>query len=124
MQVLVVDDSPSMRAFIAGTLEAAFAAHVTESSNGFEALKVLPGKSFDVIIADINMPDINGLELLGYLKQHPAYSSIPVVVVSTAVSDGDRQRGLAAGAAAYMSKPLQPQELEDTLRSLLVVRDD
>jgi two-component system chemotaxis response regulator CheY len=123
MKILVVDDSPSMRSFIGGALESAFGAEITESGNGFEALKTLPGQRFDAIIADVNMPDINGLELLRYLKQHPAYRHIPVVIVSTEVDDTDRERGLSAGAAAYVTKPFEPEELEDVLRPLVSVTD-
>ena len=119
MKILVVDDSPSTRAFIGGTVERAFEAEVTESGTGFEALKVLPGRSFDAIIADVNMPDINGFELLRYLKAHPAYASIPVIIVSTQMAPTDRARGIEAGAAAYLTKPFQPQELEDALRALM-----
>lgn len=119
MKILIVDDSPSTRAFISGTVERAFEADVTESGTGFEALKVLPGRSFDAIIADVNMPDINGFELLRYLKAHPAYESIPVIIISTQISDEDRTRGLEAGARAYLTKPFQPQELEDALRTLM-----
>ena len=119
MKILIVDDSPSTRAFISGTVERAFEADVTESGTGFEALKVLPGRSFDAIIADVNMPDINGFELLRYLKAHPAYESIPVIIISTQMSDQDRARGIEAGAEAYLTKPFQPQELEDALRTLM-----
>ncbi len=123
MKILVVDDSPSTRAFIGGTVEKAFGADVTESCTGFEALRVLPGQSFDAIIADINMPDINGFELLRYLKTHPGYSAIPVIIISTQMAQEDREKGLAAGAAAYITKPFQPEELENVLRSLVTVED-
>jgi two-component system chemotaxis response regulator CheY len=121
MRILVVDDSPSTRAFIGGAVEKAFGAEVTESASGFEALKILPGRTFDAIIADINMPDINGFELLRYLKTHPAYSRIPVVIISTQVGEADRERGLSGGAAAYLTKPFQPRDLEAALRDLLQV---
>ncbi|MFQ5768446.1 MAG: response regulator [Acidobacteriota bacterium] len=118
MKILVVDDSPSMRAFITGTLENAFGARVSETGNGFEALKALPGDQYDLIVADINMPDINGLELLHYLKEHPTYREIPVVVISTEIGEEDRRRGLDAGASAYLTKPFEPEELESTVRLL------
>lgn len=123
MKILIVDDSPSTRAFIGGTVEKAFGAEVTETGTGFEALKILPGHNFDAIIADINMPDINGFELLRYLKTHPGYSTIPVIIISTQMAQEDRDRGLAAGAAAYMTKPFQPEELENILRTLVPVED-
>jgi two-component system chemotaxis response regulator CheY len=119
MKILVVDDSPSTRAFIGGAVERAFGAEVTETGTGFEALKVLPGRSFDAIIADVNMPDINGLELLRYLKAHPAYARIPVIIISTQMAAADMERGMEAGASAYLTKPLNPQDLEDTLRTLI-----
>ncbi len=119
MKILIVDDSASMRAFIGGAVEDGFGAEVVESANGFEALKALPGVHVDAIIADINMPDINGLELLRYLKEHPAYRQIPVVIVSTQQSAEDRDRGLKAGAAAYLTKPFQPEELQAVLQALL-----
>lgn len=119
MKILVVDDSPSTRAFIGGTVERAFGADVTETGTGFEALRVLPGRSFDAIIADVNMPDINGLELLRYLKAHPAYARIPVIIISTQMAPADQERGMQAGASAYLTKPLQPQALEETLRTLI-----
>ncbi len=122
MKILIVDDSASMRAFIGGAVEDGFGAEVVESANGFEALKALPGVHVDAIIADINMPDINGLELLRYLKEHPAYRQIPVVIVSTQQSAEDRDRGLKAGAAAYLTKPFQPEELQAVLQALLAGR--
>lgn len=118
MRVLVAEDSPSMRAFITGTLERAFGARVVETGNGFEALRALPGPPFDAIITDINMPEINGLELLRYLKEHPVYRRIPVIITSTEVSAEDRRRGLGAGAAAYLNKPFGPEELERTVRAV------
>ena len=121
MNILIVEDSASMRAFIGGTLERAFDACITETSNGFEALKALPDQQFDAIITDINMPEISGLDLLRYIKEHPAYRHIPVVIVSTEVSPEDRQRGMEAGASAYINKPVQPGELEQILEHL--VRD-
>jgi len=119
LNILVVEDSPSMRAFIAGAVERAFGAVVTETANGFEALRALPGRRFDVIITDINMPEINGLELLRYLKSHPVYRAIPVVITSTEVAAEDRRRGLEAGASAYLDKPFQPEDLEHVLQSVL-----
>ena len=71
---------------------------IVEASNGFEALKTLPHHKFDAILTDINMPDINGLELVSFLKNHPIYKTIPIMVISTESTAEDRKRAAALGA--------------------------
>jgi two-component system chemotaxis response regulator CheY len=75
--------------------------------------------AFDIILTDINMPDINGLELLSFLKNHPQYKSIPVVIISTEKTEADRKRGLALGADDYLTKPFDPKDLQFIIRRLL-----
>jgi two-component system chemotaxis response regulator CheY len=116
---LVVEDSAVMRGFIVSSLSTFPDLRPVEAANGFEALKILPQKSFDIILTDINMPDINGLELLSFLKGHPHYRSIPVVIISTEKSEADRKRGLALGADDYLTKPFQPTDLQSIVRKLL-----
>src|SRR2546423_5408930 len=94
---------------------------IVEAENGYEALKSLPHHKFDAILTDINMPDINGLELVSFLKNHPVYRSIPIMVISTESSDEDRKRAAALGAEEYLVKPFQAGELIDKLRRLLKV---
>ncbi|HEY6009873.1 MAG TPA: response regulator, partial [Nitrospirota bacterium] len=103
--VLIVEDSKAIRTMIRVSLEEAGGFYVVEAGNGFEALKTLPSRSFDLIITDINMPDINGLELIGYVKSNQAYRTIPLVIVSTEKSEEDQKRGMALGAAGYIVKP-------------------
>jgi two-component system chemotaxis response regulator CheY len=93
------------------TLEEAGGFFAIEAGNGFEALKTLPTRQFDLIITDINMPDINGLELIGYVKSNPTYREIPLVIVSTEKSEEDKKRGIALGAAGYIVKPFKKEEL-------------
>ncbi|MFQ5718105.1 MAG: response regulator [Acidobacteriota bacterium] len=119
MNFLIVEDSESMRAFISGAIESGFDAAVTETTNGFEALRALAGKQFDAIVTDINMPDINGLELLRYVREHPVYRRIPVVIISTEIAEEDRRRGMKAGASAYLNKPFRPEQLQEVLTGLL-----
>jgi len=109
--VLIVEDSKAIRSMIRVALEEAGGYFVVEAGNGFEALKALPAQRLDLIITDINMPDINGLELIGYVKSNPAYSTIPLVIVSTEKSDEDKKRGLALGASGYVVKPFMKEEL-------------
>ena len=85
------------------------------------ALRLLPRGPYDLVITDINMPDINGLELVSFLKNHPTYRTIPIMVISTESSDADRKRASALGAEEYLVKPFQSGELVDKLRRILRV---
>lgn len=125
MKVLVVEDSPSMRSMLTNIIETETGhldLEIVEASSGFEALKILPHHRFDAVLTDINMPDINGLELVSFLKNHPTYSQIPVMVVSTEGSSEDRRRAEALGAEDYLVKPFAPADLIDKLRKLLESR--
>ena len=124
MKVLVVEDSSSMRAYLTTILESgseSYDLEIVEAASGFEALKTLPHHKFDAILTDINMPDINGQELVSFLKNHPIYKSIPIMVISTESSDEDRRRAAALGAEEYLVKPFESGELIDKLRRLLKV---
>lgn len=124
MKVLVVEDSSSMRAYLTTILESgseAYDLEIIEAASGFEALKTLPHHKFDAILTDINMPDINGLELVSFLKNHPVYKSIPIMVISTESTDEDRRRAEALGAEEYLVKPFQTGDLIEKLRRLLKV---
>ena len=118
---LVVEDSPIMRGIIISSLSTFAEVQLVEVGSGFEALKMLPQQNFDIILTDINMPDINGLELLSFLKNHPNYRGIPVVIISTEKSDADRKRGLALGADDYLTKPFEPKDLQIIIRKLLKI---
>jgi two-component system chemotaxis response regulator CheY len=123
--ILVVEDSATMRSLIASTLEELDAAvKITEAGSGFEALRLLPRGAFDLIVTDINMPDINGLELVAFLKQNPSYAGIPLIIVSTEGSARDREKGLGLGADAYLVKPFEPQALRGLARELLAAREE
>ncbi len=118
-KVLVVEDSITMRSLITSTIEEIPELTVIAVGNGFEALKVLPQQTFDLIITDINMPDINGLEIVNFVKNHPSYRTIPMIIVSTEQSEEDIQKGLALGASAYVTKPFNPDELRKTVQGVL-----
>ncbi len=119
-RILIVEDSPTMRAMLASALEGVDGpVKISEAANGFEALQLLPRESYDLILTDINMPDINGLELVSFVKKNEAYRSIPLVIVSTEGSERDRDKGLALGAEAYLVKPFDPEELRRIALDLL-----
>src|SRR3990172_4849002 len=117
--VLIVEDSRAMRGLIRATVEQMQGLATFEAGSGFDALKPLPTRRFDLIITDINMPDINGLELISFVKGHPQYKDIPLIVVSTERSEEDRKRGLSLGASGYIVKPFKGGELQDLVRTVL-----
>jgi two-component system chemotaxis response regulator CheY len=118
-KVLIVEDSKSTREFIAATVEGVPGIEAITTPSGFEALKLLPRHRFDLIITDINMPDINGLELINFVKKNPTYKDTPLFIITTEGRDQDRDRGMALGAAEYLVKPFQPASLEGLLRRYL-----
>jgi two-component system chemotaxis response regulator CheY len=117
--VLIVEDSKAIRSLIRVSLEEEGGYFFVEAGNGFEALKTLPSRCFDLIITDINMPDINGLELIGYVKSNPAYRDIPLIIVSTEKSEEDKKRGLALGAVGYVVKPFTKEQLRTMVAKAL-----
>lgn len=108
-----------MRALVTSALEELGEIRVVEVDNGFAALKALPGSRFDLIITDINLPEITGLEIVRFVKEHPQYRHIPVLIISTQRTAADVQRGLSLGASAYLGKPFEPDQLKATVRTLL-----
>jgi two-component system chemotaxis response regulator CheY len=119
-RILIVEDSPTMRAMLVSALEALDRpVKITEVASGFEALRELPRVAYDLILTDINMPDINGLELVSFVKNNAAFRSIPLVIVSTEGSERDRDKGLRLGADAYLVKPFDPEALQQIAHDLL-----
>lgn len=116
---LIVDDSEAARSLIKSSIEDVGDIKVFEASTGFEALKSLPHQPFDVIFVDINMPDINGLELIGFVKNNDKYKHIPVIIVSTEGSEEDKKRGMALGAFAYLTKPFKSEDLQGIVKKAL-----
>ncbi|MDH5768078.1 MAG: response regulator [Nitrospirota bacterium] len=118
--ILVVEDSSTTRALIRAVIDEMADFSTIDAGSGFEALKLLPTQEFNLVITDINMPDINGLELISFLKNNPRYSHIPLIIVTTERSDEDRKRGLALGAAAYITKPFKADELQEVIKKAIL----
>lgn len=111
LRVLVVEDSGATRAYVRAALSGGQALEIVEAESGFEALRLLPRGRWDLVITDVNMPDINGLELLSFIRASERHRTTPVLLMSTQTSERDRERGLALGAAGYLAKPFTPEEL-------------
>ena len=130
VRVLLVEDSPSTRSFVAGVLAGGGIADVSDVidvrqvASGFAALQVLPGGNFDLIITDVNMPDVSGLELLRFVRGAPALRGLPVVVISTEGRDRDRERCLALGADVFLTKPFTPEALLAAVHTALGAKRD
>jgi two-component system chemotaxis response regulator CheY len=119
-KILVVEDSPMTRSLIISSLEEAGDFTIIEAANGFQALRKLPEVTPDLVITDINMPDINGLEVVRFVKQSENFKHIPVIIVTTEGRDVDKERGLRLGADRYLVKPFEPAQLKQFVQELLV----
>jgi len=123
--VLVVEDSVSARAFVRAVLEAPeFAAPyggvtVAEASCGFDAMRLLPRGPYDLIVTDINMADINGLELIRFIRNSAHHRTTPLLIISSLRGEQDVGRGIALGANEYLPKPFTPEQLRLTCERLL-----
>ena len=116
---LVVDDSPVMRQLIVFALSRIKNIAVTEADDGVVAIKKLAAEHFDLIVTDINMPIMNGLKLIKHVRSDERHKSVPIIVITTEGGDEDRQRAMALGATAYVTKPIQAPTVVATVKELL-----
>jgi len=107
--VMVVDDSFTTRKMLSFLLKGE-GFNVVSAENGIDALEKLPFSNIDIIITDLNMPQMDGLELVNSLKKNPDYKEIPVIMLTTESEDSDKQKGFEAGASSYLIKPV-PQDV-------------
>jgi two-component system chemotaxis response regulator CheY len=119
--VLIVDDSTSMRAIIKRSIRVSGfdVGEYFEASDGKEALDVLEKEWVDLVMTDINMPCMNGIELIAEMKTDELLSSIPVVMVTTEGSEERVQETMALGASGYIKKPFHPEEVKKTLSKIM-----
>lgn len=124
--VLIVDDSRSMRAVIKKTISmSGFKMdQCLEAGNGREALDVLAKAWVDVIMSDINMPEMNGLEFLEELKKDSLLKAIPVIVISTESSEKRIQNAFDLGAKGFIKKPFLPEEIKKVFYEVIGVSDE
>jgi two-component system chemotaxis response regulator CheY len=120
--VLVVDDSIVVRKILAMTVHQVPElqnAVVDEAGNGAIALKMLGTKKYDLVLSDIRMPYVDGLELVRRVREELQDRVTPIVLISTLGTENDIKNGLAVGATAYVIKPLSPHEIKQALRKLM-----
>ncbi|HEV2702301.1 MAG TPA: response regulator [Steroidobacteraceae bacterium] len=118
-RILIVDDSSSMRT-VAGIALRGAGYEVLEAGNGQEGLAKLDGERFHLIISDVNMPVMDGIEFLKEVKRHPQYRFTPVIMLTTEAGEDKKAAGRAAGAKAWITKPFQPSVMLDAVSKLVM----
>lgn len=115
---LVVDDSNSIRQMVSFTLKTA-GFDVVEASDGLEGLKRAKEDEFDLVISDVNMPNMNGIELCQELRKLPPFEFTPILMLTTESSGDMKMRGKAAGATGWLVKPFNPDKLLATIKRVV-----
>jgi len=118
-RVLIVDDSPTIRRMVVASLRSLNGVAFEEAANGLEAIERLSLSPANLIVLDLNMPDMHGLEVLRFIRSHERYKSIPAIVLTTKNDLESRQSALEAGASLYLTKPFDPKSLLGEVRRLL-----
>ncbi len=113
--VLIVDDSASMRQLVSFALKDA-GYNVVDAVNGRDALNKLNGGKIEVVITDLNMPEMDGIELIKQLRLKPGYKFTPIVMLTTESQESKKQEGRQAGASGWIVKPFTPEQLVDTVK--------
>ena len=121
LNVLVVEDSPPMRKMIVFALSRVKGLTVNEADDGVDALRKLAQTRYDLIVTDINMPILDGLKLVKRLRADGAYMNVPIIIITTEGAAEDRQRALALGANAYITKPIQAPQVIAKVKELLAI---
>lgn len=116
--ILIVDDSPSLRMAIRLALTGA-GYSVTEAGDGEEGLARASGDRFDMILTDLNMPRMNGLEMIREIRKSPMQSGVPIVFLTTESDDAMKQQAKAAGATGWLVKPFVPEQLIKIVKKVL-----
>ncbi len=117
--ILAVDDSPSMRKMVAFTLTGA-GYHVIEAVDGQDAYEKAQNHKIDLVLADQNMPHLDGIGLTRKLRDHPKFKTTPILILTTESSDQMKQAGRSAGATGWLVKPFDPSRLIEVIRKVIV----
>ena len=118
-ELLVVDDSKVMRDMIVACLRADGRLHFSHAGSGLEAIEQLSLRPFDLVVLDLNMPDIGGIEVVEFIRGQDRLKTLPIIIVTTRGDDGSRERALGAGASRFIVKPFDPEMILREVQSLL-----
>jgi len=118
-RILIVDDSRTMRRMVATALAKIDQCKFEEAANGLEAIERLVLGPPDLMILDLNMPEMHGIDVLKFVRTRPRYQTLPVVVLTTKGEESIQREAMAAGASLYLTKPFASRELEAKVRGLL-----
>ena len=117
--ILVVDDSPTMRRMIVASLRELPDVAFDQAGSGLEAIERLALAPIDLVVLDLNMPDVHGLEVLRFMRAHARFRTLPVVVLTTRGDEESREAALREGASRYLTKPFEPTAFAPEVRALL-----
>jgi two-component system chemotaxis response regulator CheY len=121
-EILVVDDSKVMRDMIIACLRAIPETGFVHASSGLEAIERLSLAPFDLMVLDLNMPDIGGVEVLEFVRGQDTLRALPVLIVTTRGDDQSREQVLKAGATGFLAKPFTPDSIIANVRAILAGR--
>ena len=117
--ILVVDDSPTIRRMVRAALGALTEVTFVEAGSGLHAIEVLGLQPVHLVVLDLNMPDMHGLDVIRFLRTHTQYRTLPVMVLTTRGDDTSREAAMGAGASTYLTKPFAPSSLVAAAKALL-----
>jgi two-component system chemotaxis response regulator CheY len=122
--ILVVDDSPTIRKMVRAALGSLGNVRFVEAASGLQAIETLAIHPVRMVVLDLNMPDMHGLEVLKFLRSHSQYKALPVMVLTTRGDEESREEVIEAGASSYLTKPFSPSFLISSVRQLLEAGPD
>lgn len=118
-KILIADDSNMLRDMLKFALQDGGYSDISEASNGAEALQMSQREQFDLVITDVNMPDVNGLELIKALRSMPQYAKVPLLVLTTEKADDVKTQGKIVGATGWITKPFSPEQVLKAVKFVL-----
>jgi len=121
-RILVADDSATIRKMVRASLQVLGTSTFAEAASGLEAIEQLAIAPVSLLVLDLNMPDMHGIDVLRFVRQQTSMRQLPIIVLTTRGDDASRETAQEAGATAYLTKPFLPYVLADTARELLAGR--
>ena len=119
LRILIVEDSPTMRQLLRFALNRLKGVEIVEAQDGMDGWRKISGDRFDLVLIDINMPVMDGLKLIGLIRNEDDLHDVPIVVITSETAQQDRERALNLGANEYLTKPIQTNRVLAVAKSLL-----